>query len=170
MSNVIDIPLTIGSGVLDIWYDGCYILVCTTSGVECLNSRTFESIWYFDTVIVQTVCSNQKIVCFGTTCSGVYYDCFPIIVGTLGSNFLSSCKQLNNLISSEVVDMCTTSSGFFIGGDGGVDVLTTSNSGSDLEITCQLTCFGVNSVAYSYDTDTYYWSTATTAYCADVHT
>jgi hypothetical protein len=114
-----DIPLNIGKNVLDIWYDGCYILVCTDSGVECLNSRTLGSIWYFGSTAVRAVCSNQTIVCFGTTCSGIY-----------------------------------------------VDILITS-SGLNLEVTCQLTCSGVNSVAYSTDTGMYYWSTASKAYCAD---
>lgn len=161
----VDIPLNIGDNVLDIWYDGCYILVCTTSGVECLNSRTFESIWYFNSIIVQSTCSDQEIVCFGTVCSGIYYNDFPRVVGDAG-NFLAGCKKIDDLTSSGITDICTTSDGFFAGGENGVDILTTS-SGLNLEVTCQLTCSGVNSVAYSEDTGIYYWSTVSTAYCAD---
>jgi len=160
-----DIPLNIGTNILDICYDGCYILVCTNSGVECLNSRTFESIWYFNSTIVQSTCSNQEIVCFGTVCSGVYYNDFPRAIENLG-NFLAGCKKVDNLTSSGIVDICTTSNGFFVGGESGVDILTAS-SGLDLEVTCQLTCSGINSVAYSVDTGIYYWSTANTVYRAD---
>ena len=167
MFDVINISLTVGSGVLDIWYDDYYILICTTSGVECLNGRTFESIWYFNSTIVCSTCSNQNIVCFGTTYSGIYYNYLPTTTGTLGNNFLGSCKQVNKLTSSGITSMCTTSDGFFVGEDGGVNILTTSNSGLNLEVICQLTCSGVNSVAYSIDTDTYYWSTASKVYCAN---
>lgn len=160
-----DILLNIGTNVLDVWYDGCYILTCTNSGVECLNSKTFESIWYFNTTVVQAVCSNQEIVCFGTICSGVYYNDFPKTIGDAG-NFLASCNIVNNLTSSGITDICVSLLGFFVGGDDGVDVLTT-NSGLNLEVTCQLTCSGVNSVAYSVNTETYYWSTASKAYYAD---
>ena len=168
----IDISLNIGINVLDICYSDYYVLVCTNSGVECLNGRTFESIWCFDSTIIRSTCynCNQDIVCFGTTCSGVYYNYFPTTTGILGSNFLGSCKQVNNLISNKITSMCTTSSGFFVGEDGGVNVLVTSNSGLNLEVTCQLTCSGVNSVAYSYDTETYYWSTASKVYCANTCT
>lgn len=164
-SGIVTIPLNIGNNVLDIYYDGCYVLTCTNSGVECLNSRTLESIWYFNTTIVQSTCSNQEIVCFGTVCSGVYYDDFPKVVGNAG-NFLAGCKKVDNLTSSGIVDICATSNGFFVGGESGVDILTAS-SGLDLEVTCQLTRSGVSSVAYSVDTGIYYWSTANTAYCAD---
>lgn len=160
-----DISLNIGTNVLDIWYDGCYILVCTNSGVECLNSRTLGSIWYFDSTMIRTVCSNQTIVCFGTVASGVYYDDFPRNINNLG-NFLASCNGVNDLTSGGISDICTTSGGFFVGGESGVDILTTG-SGLFLEVTCQLTCPGVNSVAYSEDTGIYYWSTANKAYCAD---
>lgn len=160
-----DITLNIGTNVLDVWYDGCYILTCTTSGVECLNSRTLESIWYFSTAVVQSVCSNQEIVCFGTTGSGVYYNDFSKNIGDLG-DFLAGCSGVNDLTSSIISDICTTSGGFFVGGEGGVDILITT-SGLVLEVDCQLTCSGVNSVAYSIDSGTYYWSTASKAYCAD---
>jgi len=169
-SRIIDIPLTIGSGVLDVWNDGCYILVCTNSGVEYLNSRTFDSIWYFNSDIIKSVCSNQEKVCFGTVSSGIYYCDAPTSTGTLGDTFLAGCKKVTELTSSGISDICsvitTTSYGFFSGGENGVDIFM--NSGvNDLEVTCQLTCSGVNSVAYSVDTETYYWSTATTAYSAD---
>jgi hypothetical protein len=160
-----DIPLNIGKNVLDIWYDGCYILVCTDSGVECLNSRTLGSIWYFGSTAVRAVCSNQTIVCFGTTCSGIYYNDFPRNINNLG-NFLAGCKKIDDLTSSGITNICTTVNGFFVGGENGVDILITS-SGLNLEVTCQLTCSGVNSVAYSTDTGMYYWSTASKAYCAD---
>jgi hypothetical protein len=165
-SRIVDIPLNIGNNVLDIWYDGCYILVCTTSGVECLNSRTLESIWYFNSTIVQSTCSNREIVCFGTICSGVYYNDFPKAIEDLG-DFLAGCSSVSDLTSSGINDICTTFSGFFVGGENGVDILTT-NSGLVLDVSCQLACSGVNNVAYSCDTETYYWSTASKAYCADV--
>lgn len=164
-SRIVDIPLNIGNNILDVWNDGCYILVCTNYGVECLKNRTFESVWYFDSTIVRAVCSNQTIVCFGTASSGVYYDDFPGGINDLG-DFLAGCSTVSGLTSGGINDICTTSSGFFVGGCNGVDILTTS-SGLILEVTCQLTCSGVNSVAYSVDTGTYYWSTAITAYCAD---
>ena len=169
-SRIIDISLNIGINVLDIYYDSCYVLVCTTSGVECLNSRTFDSVWYFDSTIVKSVCSNQDRVCFGTISSGIYYSDFPRTVGDVGDNFLATCKKVSNLTSSEISDICsvvtTTSSGFFSGGESGVDIFMDSGV-NDLEVTCQLTCSGVNSVAYSVDTGMYYWSTATIAYSAD---
>ena len=161
--RIVDIPLNIGINVLDIWYDGCYILVCTDLGVECLNSRTFDSIWYFSTATVQTICSNQEIVCFGTVSSGIYYNDFPTSTGTLG-DFLSTCYVVSGTVSNNITDIYTTISGFFVGGDNGVDVLT--GSGTNLEVSYQLVCSGTNSVAYSTSTDTYYWSTAVTAYSA----
>ena len=163
--RIVNVPLNIGTRVLDIWDDGCYILVCTNSGVECLNSRTLESVWYFDSFIVKTICSNQETVCFGTISSGVYYDDFPSLIGEL-DNFLADCKKATELTSSCINDICCTDDGFFLGGDSGVDVLI--NYGADeLKTDCQLTCSGVNSVAYSFDTETYYWSTVDKAYCAD---
>jgi hypothetical protein len=162
----IDIPLNIGTNVLDIYYDGCYILVCTDQGVEYLNSRAFESIWYFSSTIVQSVCSNQIKVCFGTVSSGFYYKDVPKIIGNLGNNFLAGCNIIDNLTSSGITDICVTELGFFVGGEGGVDSVI--NHGVDeLKTDCQLTCFGVNSVAYSVNTETYYWSTVNKAYCAD---
>jgi hypothetical protein len=102
-----DISLNVGTNVLDVWYDGCYILICTTSGVECLNSRTLGSIWYFDSTVVKTVCSNQTIVCFGTVSSGVYYNDFPRNINNLG-NFLASCSGVADLTSSGINGICTT--------------------------------------------------------------
>ena len=171
-TRIVDISLNIGSNVLDICYDNYYVLVCTNSGVECLNCNTFESIWYFNSTIVCSICYNynQDIVCFGTICSGVYYNYFPIITGNLGDNFLGGCKQVNNLISNEITSMCTTSGGFFVGESYGVDVLVPSSSGLNLKVLCQLTCSDVNSVAYSIDTETYYWSTASKVYCANTCT
>jgi hypothetical protein len=160
------IPLNIGTSVIGVWNDGCYILVCTTSGVEYLNSRTFDSIWYFSSTAVQSVCSNQVKVCFGTVSSGLYYNDVPKTIGDLGDNFLAGCKKADNITSSGISDICTTGLGFFCGGENGVDILI--NDGlSDLRTFCQLTCSGVNSVAYSFDTETYYWSTTSLAYCAD---
>ena len=165
-TDIVNIPLNIGNNVLDIWNDGCYLLICTNSGVEYLNSRTFGSIWYFSSTVVRSVCSDQEKACFGTISSGIYYCNVPKTIGDLGDNFLASCKKITMLTSSGINDICTTSGGFFVGGNNGVDILTTS-SGSDLEVSCQLTCSGVNSVAFSFDTETYYWSTASKAYCAD---
>jgi hypothetical protein len=169
-SRITDLSLNIGNNVLDIYYDYCYVLVCTTSGVECLNSRTFDSVWYFDSTIVKSVCSNQDKVCFGTISSGIYYSDFPRTVGDAGDNFLASCKKVTELTSSGISDICsvvtTTNSGFFSGGEKGVDIFMYDEV-NDLKVSCQLTCSGVNSVAYSVDTETYYWSTVNKAYCAD---
>ena len=164
--SVTTISLNIGTNVLDIWNDGCYVLVCTTSGVEYLNNKTLDSVWYFGSTIVQSVCSDQVKICFGTTSSGFYYNDVPTTTGTLGDNFLTGCKKVDSIMSSGISDICTTVSGFFSGGEKGVDIVTNSGT-NNLKVTCQLTCSGVNSVAYSYDTGTYYWSTASTAYCAD---
>ena len=164
---LIDVSLNIGDNVLDVWNDGCYILVCTDQGVECLNSRTLESIWYFNTTIVQSTCSNQEIVCFGTVSSGIYYSDFPRAIEDLGNIFLGAQKKVNDLMSSGISDICTTvGSGFFAGGENGVDILVSSDL-NELSVSCQLTCSGVNSVAYSIDTGIYYWSTASTVYSAD---
>jgi len=164
-SRIGDLPLNIGDNVLDIYYDSCYILVCTTSGVECLNSRTFESIWYFDSEEVKAVCYNGEKVCFGTISNGVYYSDFPNLVGKL-DNFLAGCKNIAKLTSSNISDICVTELGFFIGGNIGVDSVI--NYGIDeLKTDCQSTCSGVNSVAYSVDTGVYYWSTASISYCSD---
>lgn len=164
--GVTTIPLNIGTNVIDICNDGCCLLVCTDKGVEYLNNKTFDSIWYFSSTIIQSVCSNQVKVCFGTVSSGFYYNDVPTTTGTLGDNFLAGCKKVTHLTSSGISDICTACSGFFSGGEKGVDIIT--NEGiNDLRVTCQLTCSGVNSVAYSEDTETYYWSTASTAYCAD---
>lgn len=164
--TVESIPLNIGKNVLDVWNDGCYLIVCTDQGVEYLNGNTFGSIWYFSSTIVQSVCSNQAKVCFGTISSGIYYNNVPKKIGNLGNNFLANCKKIEYLTSSGINDICTTVSGFFFGGESGVDIIT--NEGiNDLRLTCQLTCSGVNSVAYSEDTGTYYWSTAVTTYRAD---
>lgn len=168
--RIVDVSLNIGGAVLDIWDDNnCYLLVCTVSGAECLNSTTFGSMWYFTSTIIQSICSNQEKVCFGTISSGIYYKDFPESSGDLGGGFLDGCAKITTLTSNNVSDICTTASGFFVGGESGVDILTTSSE-LDLEVTCQLTCSGVNSVAYSVDTGMYYWSTANIAYCADTCT
>ena len=114
-----DIPLNIGTNILDICYDGCYILVCTNFGVECLNSRTFESIWYFNSEIIKTVCCKSDKVCFGTICSGVYYNDFPNKIGYL-EGFLLKCNTVSGILSNNIEDIYATSSGFFIGGCSGV--------------------------------------------------
>jgi hypothetical protein len=160
-ARIVDIPLNVGADVLDVWNDGCYILVCTNSGVECLNSRTFESIWYFNSTIVRAVCSNQEAVCLGTICSGVYYSDFPKAIEDLG-DFLSSCNVVSSTVSNSIADICTTVSGFFVGGDSGVDILV--GSGTDLKINHQATYSVTNSVAYSVSTEIYYWATASTIY------
>jgi len=134
----VDVPLNIGTDVLSIWYDGCYILVCTISGVECLNSRTFESVWYFDSTVVKVACSNLAIVCFGTISSGIYYSDFPTDISDLG-DVLSSCSNVGDLTSSCISDICTTvGSGFFAGGENGVDILVSSDL-NELSVNCQLT-------------------------------
>ena len=162
----VDIPLNIGTNVLDIYYDSCYVLVCTTSGVECLDSRTLSSVWYFNSTIVKSVCSDQSVVCFGTTSSGIYYNDFPGDTNDLG-DFLSSCTSVEDLTSSCINDICTTvGSGFFAGGENGIDILVSSDL-NELSVSCQLTCSGVNSVACSENTGTYYWSTENAVYSSD---
>jgi hypothetical protein len=164
--RIIDVPLNIGGAVLDIWDDNnCYLLVCTVSGVECLNSTTFGSMWYFTSTIIQSICSNQEKVCFGTVSSGIYYKDFPESSGDLGGGFLDSCAKITTLTSIGISDICTTVSGFFSGGENGIDIIT--NSGiSDLIINNQLICSGTNNVLYSTNTGVYYWSTVSTTYSA----
>ena len=129
-----------------------------------MNSRTFESVWYFESTIIQSICSNQERVCFGTVSSGFYYNDTPVIVGHL-TDFLEDCDRVSGLLSTSISDICTTSSGFFIGGDGGVN--SANNFGSGLKVRYYIVCSGVIGVEYSYETDTYYWATANKVYCAD---